>query len=169
GRAQGPAARRRGRHRAACDRRRAAGTRGHRPGARSAPGERERPLAAGPGRRRCGRGAGGAGRPGRRGGTGGRGHRGPPVPGRRVPEPHRPPVGHRHRAAGGGGRVNTWWMTARRLAVFVRQPWFLFITLVQPVIWLFLFGSLFRRVVELPGFGAPSYLDYLVPGVVIMN
>jgi len=37
------------------------------------------------------------------------------------------------------------------------------------VIWLFLFGSLFRRVVELPGFGAPSYLDYLVPGVVIMN
>ncbi|MEN3307345.1 MAG: type transport system permease protein [Micromonosporaceae bacterium] len=63
----------------------------------------------------------------------------------------------------------TWWMTARRLAVFVRQPWFLLITLVQPVIWLFLFGSLFRKVVELPGFGAPSYLDYLVPGVIIMN
>jgi ABC-2 type transport system permease protein len=63
----------------------------------------------------------------------------------------------------------TGWMTVRRLAVFVRQPWFLLITLVQPVIWLFLFGSLFRKVVELPGFGAPSYLDYLVPGVVIMN
>jgi ABC-2 type transport system permease protein len=63
----------------------------------------------------------------------------------------------------------TWWMTARRLAVFLRQPWFLLITLVQPVIWLFLFGSLFRKVVELPGFGAPSYLDYLVPGVIIMN
>jgi ABC-2 type transport system permease protein len=64
---------------------------------------------------------------------------------------------------------DTWWMTARRLAVFVRQPWFLVITLIQPVIWLFLFGSLFRKVVELPGFGAPSYLDYLVPGVIIMN
>ena len=37
------------------------------------------------------------------------------------------------------------------------------------MIWLFLFGSLFRKVVELPGFGAPSYLDYLVPGVVIMS
>jgi ABC-2 type transport system permease protein len=37
------------------------------------------------------------------------------------------------------------------------------------VIWLFLFGSLFRKVVELPGFGAPSYLDYLVPGVVVMS
>ena len=45
----------------------------------------------------------------------------------------------------------------------------LVITLVQPVIWLFLFGELFKKVVELPGFGATSYLDYLVPGVVIMN
>jgi ABC-2 type transport system permease protein len=37
------------------------------------------------------------------------------------------------------------------------------------VIWLFLFGSLFRKIVELPGFGTSSYLDYLVPGVVIMS
>src|SRR5262249_55439323 len=37
------------------------------------------------------------------------------------------------------------------------------------VIWLFLFGSLFRKIVELPGFGTASYLDYLVPGVVIMS
>jgi ABC-2 type transport system permease protein len=41
--------------------------------------------------------------------------------------------------------------------------------LVQPVVWLFLFGNLFRRVVELPGFGTASYLTYLVPGVVVMN
>jgi len=65
--------------------------------------------------------------------------------------------------------ADTWWMTQRRLRAFVRQPAFLIITLVQPAIWLFLFGSLFRRVVELPGFGATSYLDYLVPGVVVMN
>lgn len=64
---------------------------------------------------------------------------------------------------------HTWWMTHRRLQAFVRQPAYLLITLVQPVIWLFLFGSLFRKVVELPGFGASSYLDYLVPGVVIMS
>jgi ABC-2 type transport system permease protein len=63
----------------------------------------------------------------------------------------------------------TWWMTVRRLAVFVRQPWYLLITLVQPVIWLYLFGNLFRSIVNLPGFHAPSYLDYLVPGIVIMN
>jgi ABC-2 type transport system permease protein len=64
---------------------------------------------------------------------------------------------------------NTWWMTQRRLAALIRQPGVIIITLVQPVIWLFLFGSLFKRIVELPGFGGGSYLDYLVPGVVIMN
>jgi ABC-2 type transport system permease protein len=60
-------------------------------------------------------------------------------------------------------------MTARQLRALARQPAYLIITLIQPVIWLFLFGSLFRKVVELPGFGARSYLDYLVPGVVIMS
>jgi ABC-2 type transport system permease protein len=63
----------------------------------------------------------------------------------------------------------TWYMTQRQLMAIVRQPVFIVITLVQPVIWLFLFGSLFRKVVELPGFGAGSYLDYLVPGVVVMS
>jgi ABC-2 type transport system permease protein len=65
--------------------------------------------------------------------------------------------------------ANTWWMTVRRLQAFVQQPAFLAITLIQPVIWLFLFGALFRRVVELPGFATSSYLDYLVPGVVVMS
>ncbi|WP_235032148.1 ABC transporter permease [Actinacidiphila yanglinensis] len=60
-------------------------------------------------------------------------------------------------------------MTQRQLVAIVRQPVVVVITLVQPVIWLFLFGSLFRKVVELPGFGAGSYLDYLVPGVVVMS
>jgi len=63
----------------------------------------------------------------------------------------------------------TWYMTQRQLMVFVRQPAYAIITLIQPVIWLFLFGSLFREVVELGGFGTTSYLDYLVPGVVVMS
>ncbi|MFI9722429.1 ABC transporter permease [Streptomyces sp. NPDC052396] len=62
----------------------------------------------------------------------------------------------------------TWYMTQRQLTALLRQPAFLLITLIQPVIWLFLFGALFRKVVELPGFGG-SYLDYLVPGVVAMS
>ena len=63
----------------------------------------------------------------------------------------------------------TWYMTQRQLMVFVRQPAVLLITLIQPVVWLFLFGSLFKKVVELGGFGTTSYLDYLVPGVVVMS
>src|SRR6185503_15030355 len=65
--------------------------------------------------------------------------------------------------------TQTWWMTHRKLAALLKQPGVLVITLVQPVVWLFLFGQLFKRIVELPGFGTASYLDYLVPGVVIMN
>jgi ABC-2 type transport system permease protein len=63
----------------------------------------------------------------------------------------------------------TWWMTHRQLKALLRQPVVIVITLVQPAVWLFLFGNLFRRVVELPGFGTGSYLTYLVPGVVVMN
>jgi ABC-2 type transport system permease protein len=65
--------------------------------------------------------------------------------------------------------TDTWWMANRRLKVTIGQPIYLFISLIQPVVWLFLFGSLFQRVVELPGFTTTSYLDYLVPGVVVMN
>ncbi|MFJ1579985.1 MULTISPECIES: ABC transporter permease [unclassified Streptomyces] len=60
-------------------------------------------------------------------------------------------------------------MTQRQLMAIVRQPVFLLISLIQPVIWLFLFGNLFKRVVELGGFGTTTYLDYLVPGIVVMS
>ena len=65
--------------------------------------------------------------------------------------------------------MHTSLMTGRQLRALARQPAYLVISLIQPVIWLFLFGSLFRKIVELPGFGTSSYLDYLVPGVVIMS
>jgi ABC-2 type transport system permease protein len=66
--------------------------------------------------------------------------------------------------------AQTTFMTGRHLRAFVRQPWFVGIALVQPVIWLLLFGALFRRVTEIPGFTtSATYLDYLVPGVVIMT
>ena len=65
--------------------------------------------------------------------------------------------------------AQTWWMTHRQLKAQLRQPAFVVIALVQPMVWLFLFGNLFRRIVELPGFGTASYLDYLLPGVVVMN
>jgi ABC-2 type transport system permease protein len=42
-------------------------------------------------------------------------------------------------------------------------------TLVQPTIWLVLYGQLFKRVVELPGFHAVSYISFLTPGIVVMS
>ncbi len=65
---------------------------------------------------------------------------------------------------------HTWYLTGRKLHAILRQPAFIGIGLIQPVIWLFLFGQLFRRVVDIPGFGAGgSYLTYLIPGIVVMN
>jgi ABC-2 type transport system permease protein len=60
-------------------------------------------------------------------------------------------------------------LSVRHLKTLVRQPAFLFITLAQPVIWLLLFGALFKRVVDIPGFGTNNYIGFLTPGVVIMT
>lgn len=66
--------------------------------------------------------------------------------------------------------THTWYLTGRRLHAVLRQPAVIVISLVQPAIWLFLFGQLFRRVVDIPGFGhSGSYLGYLIPGIVAMN
>jgi ABC-2 type transport system permease protein len=51
----------------------------------------------------------------------------------------------------------------------LRQPAWIFISLVQPIVWLLLYGALFRRIVELPGFGTGSYVDFLTPGIVVMT
>ncbi len=65
--------------------------------------------------------------------------------------------------------AQNWFMTQRQLKAIVRQPAYLVMMLVQPAIWLFLFGNLFKKVVELGGFGTTTYLDYLVPGIVVMS
>ena len=62
----------------------------------------------------------------------------------------------------------TWQVALRYLRVIARQPAFLFIALVQPIIWLLLFGALFKAVTEIPGFSGGSYVDFLTPGVVVM-
>jgi ABC-2 type transport system permease protein len=63
----------------------------------------------------------------------------------------------------------TWQINLRYLRAFVRQPAWVAIALVQPVIWLLLFGALFKRVVEIPGFEGGSYIEFLTPGVVVMT
>lgn len=63
----------------------------------------------------------------------------------------------------------TLYMTDRHLRELWRQPWFVGVTLVQPMIWLLLFGALFKKVVEIPGFHGGSYIAFLAPGVVVMT
>ena len=61
-----------------------------------------------------------------------------------------------------------WPLTLRDLRALLRQPWYVAITLVQPVIWLLLFGALFKSVAQVPGFTGASYVEFLAPGIVIM-
>lgn len=65
--------------------------------------------------------------------------------------------------------THTWYMTQRHFRAFLRQPMYVLFTLVQPMIWLFLFGQLFKQVTALPGFGATNYITYLAPAVVVMS
>ncbi|TLS45545.1 ABC transporter permease [Streptomyces montanus] len=65
--------------------------------------------------------------------------------------------------------TQTWFMTQRQLMAVLRQPAYVVLMLIQPAVWLFLFGNLFKKVVELGGFGTTTYLDYLVPGIVVMS
>jgi ABC-2 type transport system permease protein len=62
-------------------------------------------------------------------------------------------------------------LTARSLRSLWRQPAYAAATLIQPVVWLLLFGQLFRSVVHIPGFapGSGSYLEFITPGVIVMT
>lgn len=60
-------------------------------------------------------------------------------------------------------------MTVRHVMELWRQPVWIFVTLVQPVIWLLLFGALFGTVTDIPGFASDDYIQFLAPGVVIMT
>ena len=60
-------------------------------------------------------------------------------------------------------------MAVRYLRALWRQPLYVVMQLFQPVIWLFLFGQLFKNITTLPGFGGAPYIDYLAPGVLVMS
>src|SRR4051812_5025455 len=78
----------------------------------------------------------------------------------------RPPGGRRWSPM--TGLRQTWQVSLRYFRVLLRQPAFMVITIVQPLIWLLLFGALFKGVTKIPGFSADSYLDFLTPGIVVM-
>ena len=62
----------------------------------------------------------------------------------------------------------TWQVTLRGIRVFTRNPAYLGMTLTQPIIWLLLFGALFKSITRIPGFHGGSYINFLTPGIIVM-
>ncbi len=65
--------------------------------------------------------------------------------------------------------AHTGFITGRWLRASYRQPALIAFTLIQPAIWLLLFGQLFQGVVKIPGFEDSSYIAFLTPGIVMMT
>ncbi len=63
---------------------------------------------------------------------------------------------------------DTWFMVLRQARNLQREPIWIALLLIQPMIWLVLYGQLFSRVSALRG-SATSYIEFLTPGVVCMN
>jgi ABC-2 type transport system permease protein len=63
---------------------------------------------------------------------------------------------------------DTGWMVVRQARNLMREPIWIALLLIQPMIWLLLYGQLFSRVPSLRG-GASTYVEFLLPGIVVMN
>jgi len=64
---------------------------------------------------------------------------------------------------------HTWYMIGRQSRNLLREPIWIAILLVQPMVWLLLYGQLFKNVTRLGGFGTTSYITFLAPAIVVMN
>ena len=64
---------------------------------------------------------------------------------------------------------HTWFMVVRQSRNLAREPIWIVLLLVQPMVWLVLYGQLFRNVTRLGGFGTGSYITFLAPAIVVMN
>jgi ABC-2 type transport system permease protein len=63
---------------------------------------------------------------------------------------------------------HTWFMLGRHTHELFRQPIWVATMLIQPLSWILLYSQLFARIVDLPGFGNVSYVQFLTPGIIIM-
>ena len=62
----------------------------------------------------------------------------------------------------------TGWMIVRQMRNLMREPIWIALMVIQPIIWLLLYGQLFSRVGALRG-GASTYIEFLTPGIICMN
>ena len=63
---------------------------------------------------------------------------------------------------------HTGWMIVRQLRNLMREPIWIALMIIQPLVWLVLYGQLFSRVGPLRG-GASSYVEFLAGGIICMN
>jgi ABC-2 type transport system permease protein len=67
----------------------------------------------------------------------------------------------------------TWVLYKRSITKLMRRPIILYFSLIQPAIWLLLFGQMFNRMTSLPGagssFGTSNYMAFFTPGVIVMT
>lgn len=64
---------------------------------------------------------------------------------------------------------DTWFLLAKYLKITWRMPIWTLFGLIQPLLWLLIFGELFKNLANLPGFPTKSYLAFLTPGILIMT
>ena len=60
-------------------------------------------------------------------------------------------------------------MVVRQARNLMREPIWIALLLIQPMVWLVLYGQLFKNVTRLGGFGTTSYITFLAPAIVVMN
>lgn len=65
--------------------------------------------------------------------------------------------------------MDSWYMMVRYLRGISRSPFAIGMTLIQPILWMLLFSSLFSSIIHIPGFSADAYIDFLSPGIVVMS
>jgi len=64
---------------------------------------------------------------------------------------------------------HTWFMVVRQAVNLMREPIWIVMMIIQPMVWLILYGQLFKNVTRLGGFGTGSYITFLAPAIVVMN
>lgn len=60
--------------------------------------------------------------------------------------------------------ADTWHLFNKYMIITLRMPLWSLFTLIQPLMWLIIFGQLFGRFVQ-----SDNYIDFMVPGILIMT
>jgi len=64
--------------------------------------------------------------------------------------------------------ADTWHLFLKYTKITLRMPLWTLFTLIQPLLWLIIFTQLFKNFVQAPA-GGGSYIDFFVPGVLVMT